>query len=333
LTSIRTESLNTLPFKTAWLFRNPHFQTIWPTLFRYIARPAYKRERIELRDGDFLDIDWCGNNNSDTPLVILLHGLEGSSDSQYIRGMVKSLVKQGWCCAAINFRGCSGEINRLQRSYHSGATDDLNEIISLLSERYPDSSLHAIGFSLGGNVLLKWCAETGKQNPLKSAIAVSVPFRLAIASTTLDSKGFFSRIYRWRLLRTLKIKTLKKIQHGILDQDAAEIQYIRSLYDFDNKVTAPLHGYKDADDYYSRASCYSHLEKIKIPTLLLHALDDPFMNSSAIPDFADENSSVKLELSPHGGHVGFFQPALNNNNYWLDTRIPAFLRSMIKDEG
>jgi len=321
-----------MPFKTAWFFRNPHFQTIWPALFRYIAKPSYTRERIELRDGDFLDIDWCGKKDFDTPLVILLHGLEGSSDSQYVRGMVKSLVKQGWCCAAMNFRGCSGEMNRLQRSYHSGATDDLDEIISLLSDRHPDSALHAIGFSLGGNVLLKWCAETGKQNPLSAAIAVSVPYRLAVASTTLDSKGFFSRIYRWRLLRSLKIKTLKKIQHGIIEQDVADIQRIQSLHDFDDRVTAPLHGYKNADDYYSRASSYSHLDKIQIPTLLLHAVDDPFMDCSAIPDNTDEIHSVKLELSPNGGHVGFFQPSFTYSSYWLDVRIPDFLRSMAKDE-
>jgi predicted alpha/beta-fold hydrolase len=142
---------NATPFETAWLFRNPHFQTIWPAFFRSVPKPPYTRERIELQDGDFIDIDWCGECNSDAPVAILFHGLEGSSDSPYMRGLVNVLSKQGWCCAAINFRGCSGELNRLQRSYHSGATDDLGEIITLLSERHPDSALHAIGFSLGGN--------------------------------------------------------------------------------------------------------------------------------------------------------------------------------------
>ncbi len=321
-----------MPFKTAWLFRNPHFQTIWPAIFRYTSKPVYTRERIELHDGDFIDIDWCGSNKLNTPLVMLFHGLEGSSDSPYIRGMVKTLARLGFYCAAVNFRGCSGDLNRLQRSYHSGATDDLNEIITLLSERHHDSALHAIGYSLGGNVLLKWCAETGNHNPLKAAVAVSVPYRLAVASATLDSSRFFSRLYRWRLLRSLKNKVLKKIQLGILKQDAADIKRINNFYDFDDRVTAPLHGYKDADDYYNRASSYPHLDKIQIPALLLHALDDPFMDSRVIPVNIDRNQSIKLELSPNGGHVGFFQPALNNSSYWLETRIANFLKAEIEEE-
>jgi len=315
-----------MPFETAWLFRNPHFQTIWPALFRSIPKPRYSRERIELRDGDFIDIDWCGECKSDTPVAILFHGLEGSSGSPYIRGLVNVLSDQGWCCAAINFRGCSGELNRLQRSYHSGATDDLDEIITLLSERYPESAIHAIGFSLGGNVLLKWCAETGRQNPLSAAIAISVPYRLAVASTTLDNNDFFSKLYRWRLLHSLKSKVLLKIQQGILEYEIADIRRIRSFYDFDDRLTAPLHGYKNADDYYSRASSYTHLDKIQIPTLLLHAADDPFMNSSVIPEQTERTSTVKLELSANGGHVGFYQPSINKNSYWLETRISEFLR-------
>ena len=317
-----------MPFETAWLFRDPHFQIIWPALFRSIPKPRYSRERIELRDGDFIDIDWCGECKSDTPVAILFHGLEGSSGSPYIRGLVNVLSDQGWCCAAINFRGCSGELNRLQRSYHSGATDDLDEIITLLSERYPESAIHAIGFSLGGNVLLKWCAETGRQNPLSAAIAISVPYRLAVASTTLDNNDFFSKLYRWRLLHSLKSKVLLKIQQGILEYEIADIRRIRSFYDFDDRLTAPLHGYKNADDYYSRASSYTHLDKIQIPTLLLHAADDPFMNSSVIPEQTERTSTVKLELSANGGHVGFYQPSINNNSYWLETRISNFLRKI-----
>jgi predicted alpha/beta-fold hydrolase len=322
-----------MPFNAAWLFRNSHFQTIWPALFRYTAKPAYIRERIELRDGDYIDIDWCGSNNHNAPLVILLHGLEGSSNSPYIRGMVNSLVKLGCYCAAVNFRGCSGDSNRLQRSYHSGATDDLDEIITVLSERHPDSDLHAIGYSLGGNVLLKWCAETGRDNPLSTAVAISVPYKLNVASTTLDSKRFFSRLYRWRLLRSLKNKLQKKMQLGIIKNDFVDIQRIQSFYDFDDQVTAPLHGYTDADDYYSRASSYPHLDKIQIPTLLLHATDDPFMDSSVIPDIGDESYLVKLELSKYGGHVGFYRPSFTGNSYWIETRVAEFLRSEIKDKG
>ncbi len=325
--------MKAMPFKTAWLFRNRHFQTIWPALFRSPRAPEYTRERITLQDSDFIDIDWCGSRKTDAPIAILLHGLEGCSNSQYIHGIIPSLVKQGWLCAAVNFRGCSGEVNRLPRSYHSGATDDLDEIISLLSKRHPGSSLHAIGYSLGGNVLLKWCAESARQNPLAAAIAVSVPYKLAVASRTLDSSDLFSSLYRWRLLKSLKDKTLKKIQLGILELDADKVTSIKSLYEFDDRVTAPLHGYKNASDYYHRASCYPHLDKIEIPTLLLHAEDDPFMDSSAIPDFANEDSTVKLELSPNGGHVGFFQPSISRGNYWLESRISNFLRTVVREEG
>jgi predicted alpha/beta-fold hydrolase len=321
--------MNSMPFKTAWMFRNRHFQTIWPALFRYIAKPAYRRERIELCDGDFIDIDWCGNDNNDPPVAILLHGLEGSSDSQYIRGLVKALSDMGWRCAAINFRGCSGELNRLPRSYHSGATDDLDEIIRLLVRRYPDSVLQAVGFSLGGNVLLKWCAETAHNCPLNAAVAVSVPYRLAVASKKLDNGQVFSRLYRWRLLRSLKNKALKKIQHGRLNMDESYIHSIKSLYDFDDLITAPLHGFKDADDYYRIASSYSKLNNIQIPVLLLHAADDPFMDSRVIPETAVEDNSIRLELSPHGGHVGFYQPSFNCSSYWLERRIPDFLKTMI----
>ena len=317
-----------MPFKTAWLFRNPHFQTIWPALFRRTQKPAYKRQRLELSDGDFIDIDWCETDNVDAPVALLLHGLEGSSDSPYIHGVVNVLNKQGWRCAAINFRGCSGESNRLPRSYHSGATDDLDEIITLLRERQPESAYYAIGFSLGGNILLKWCAETGRKNPLNAAIAVSVPYKLAVAGQTLDGKGLFRRLYRWRLLSSLKKKLIQKIELGTMDHDIAAIKRIQSFYEFDDRFTAPLHGYKNADDYYSRASSHPHLGKIQIPTLLLHARDDPFMNDSVMTEQTKRSPRVKLELSTHGGHVGFYQPSWNGSSYWFETRISDFLKKI-----
>ena len=320
-----------MPFKTAWLFSNPHFQTIWPALFRRTQKPAYIRHRLELSDGDFIDIDWCGVERSEAPVAILLHGLEGSSDSPYIRGLASLLGHLGWRCAAINFRGCSGESNRLQRSYHSGATDDLGEIVTFLSGYCPNSKLHAVGFSLGGNVLLKWCAETGRQNPLNAAIAISVPYKLSVAGKTLDGKGFFRRLYRWRLLSSLKKKLIQKIKVGTIDHNIADIKYIRSFYEFDDLFTAPLHGYKNADDYYTRASSHPHLDKIQIPTLLLHAADDPFMNSSVITEQTERSPSVKLELSKHGGHVGFYQPSWGANSYWLETRITDYLKKAVEE--
>jgi len=322
--------MNTMPFKAAWWFRNPHFQTIWPALFRYIPQPDYQRQRIELRDGDFIDIDWCGNNLYDRPVVILLHGLEGSSGSQYIRGLAVLLSKLGWRAAAINFRGCSGEANRLARSYHSGATADLDEIVDFISQHQPETPLHAVGFSLGGNLLLKWCAEKGNSCPLHSAVAVSVPYDLSIASQTLDGKTGIASIYRMRLLQSLKNKALQKVRQGLIELDEPVIDDICSLAEFDQRLTAPLHGYESADDYYSRASCSPHLGKLTIPTLLIHATDDPFMDSHGIPHETNLSDSTQLELSPHGGHVGFFKPSFSDSSYWLEKRITKYLESNMK---
>ena len=318
-----------MPFKTAWWFRNPHFQTIWPAIFRTTPQPAYQRERIELCDGDFIDIDWCGNDQLNAPVVILLHGLEGSSDSQYIRGLASLIASQGWSAAAINFRGCSGVPNRLAKSYHSGATSDLNEIVEALSARQPQTALHAVGFSLGGNLLLKWCTEKGQTCHLKSAIAVSVPYDLSLASKTLDRNKGFNRLYRGRLLRSLKQKALHKVSQGLINQDKSDIQSIRSLDEFDQQLTAPLHGFDSANDYYCKSSCLPHLHKITIPTLLIHAFDDPFMDSSGIPQATELSESTQLELSSHGGHVGFYQPALKKHNYWLESRIADFLNTAV----
>lgn len=322
--------MNTMPFETAWCFRNPHFQTIWPALFRSVPQPDYQRQRIELRDGDFIDIDWCGKSHPDSPVAILLHGLEGSSDSQYIRGLAGLFSNQGWRTAAINFRGCSGETNRLARSYHSGATADLDEVVNFISKLQPDASLHAIGFSLGGNLLLKWCAEMGDSCPLHAAVAVSVPYDLSIASKTLDDKKGITSVYRRRLLQSLKQKALHKVRNGLIELDTSTIHDIRSLAGFDQQLTAPLHGFKSADDYYSRSSCSPHLARITIPTLLIHASDDPFMDSHGIPSATDLSDSTQLELFPHGGHVGFYKPSLRGSSYWLETRITEYLESIMK---
>jgi predicted alpha/beta-fold hydrolase len=324
--------MNTMPFKTAWWFRNPHFQTIWPALFRSVPQADYQRQRIELRDGDFIDIDWCGKNQPDRPVTILLHGLEGSSDSQYIRGLASLFSKLGWRTAAINFRGCSGETNRLARSYHSGATADLNEVVDFISKWQPETPLHAVGFSLGGNLLLKWCAEKGHQCPLDTAVAVSVPYDLSIASKTLDDKKGIASVYRMRLLQSLKQKALYKVRNGLIEQDASAIHDIRKLAEFDQQLTAPLHGFESADDYYSRSSCSPHLAKITIPTLLIHASDDPFMDNHGIPSATDLSASTQLELYPHGGHVGFFQPSFRGSSYWLEARISEYLASNMKQK-
>lgn len=317
-------------FKPSWWLRNRHLQTIWPYIFRDPGKPAYRRERIELPDGDFVDIDWHGETVRPSPVVVLLHGLEGSSESHYLRAIVRQLEAQGWRSAIMHFRGCSGEPNRLPHSYHSGDTADLDHFIRLLKTREPDTPLAAVGYSLGGNVLLKWCGETAERCPLSTAVAISVPFDLTIASRTLDAGRGIHALYRWWMLRSLKRTTLKKIELGLLPEYTADdINAMCTFGEFDDKITAMQNGFVNAAEYYRCASSKPWLGRIRIPTLILHSRDDPFIDQRGIPAAHELSRCVHMELSEHGGHVGFFSsPApLQAADYWLDQRIADHLRS------
>ena len=310
------------PFKPAWWLPGPHLQTLWPTFCRRkLKNLELRRERFELPDGDFLDLDWVGEKG---PLVLLLHGLEGSVRSPYAEGMLQALLKKGWRGLFIHFRGCSGEPNRLERGYHSGETQDLAAVVAMVKAREPSTLLAAIGYSLGGNVLLKWLGETGENNPLSAACAVSVPFELAKAAQRFQEG--FSRLYQWHLLRCLRKSISRKFQqNGPLNLAA-----IKTIRDFDEQFTAPLHGFKGADDYYERSSCRQYLAKIKVPTLLLHAQDDPFMTKEVIPKNEELSAQVQLELSLSGGHVGFISGKLPwKSEYWLEQRVPQFLQAYL----
>jgi uncharacterized protein len=321
-------------FKPAWWLRNGHLQTIYPALWRRIKRPPQlHRERLATRDGDFIDVDWCGAGSG--PLVILLHGLTGSSRSGYIAGLQSTLHKQGVRSVTLNFRGCSGEPNNLARSYHAGETEDLSFLYHLIREREPDIVLSAVGFSLGGNVLLKWLGEQGSNIGLKAAVAVCVPLLLSECANKLD-KGV-SRMYRNRLIKELKGYVVDKQRTLMREGRHAEAEKIlrigslasiQSFWQYDDKVVAALHGFENVRHYYDESSSRRYLRDIKVPTLLIQAKDDPFMTKAVLPLAAELSASVILELTQGGGHVGFvtgsnpFKPL-----FWLEQRIPAFLAS------
>jgi predicted alpha/beta-fold hydrolase len=315
-------------FVPAWWLPGPHTQTLWATLIRRTPRVPLRRERIELPDGDFLDLDWTLANTG--PITLILHGLEGSSDSGYARGLLHTLSSGGWRGVVMHFRGCSGEPNRFPHSYNAGQTNDLAYIVHLLRQREPQTFLTCVGYSLGGNALLKWLGETGTCTQVRAAVAVSVPFLLESAARRMQQG--FSRLYQNHLLRHLRASYRRKFHiHRQLPVSLNELAKLRDFYAFDTRVTAPLHGYSDAYDYYARASCRQYLKAIRVPTLIIQAIDDPFMLPSAIPGAAELSDSVILELSPHGGHVGFISGSLPwRAIYWLEQRIPAFLREQLK---
>lgn len=317
-------------FKPAWWLPGAHLQTLWPNLLRRIARPALQRERLELADGDFLDLDWAVTSASSTqPLVLVLHGLEGSADSRYARGLIHSLNRVGLRAVVMHFRGCSDEPNRLARSYHSGETGDVDTVVRHLRTRYPDAPLAAVGYSLGGNALLKYLGEQGEACALSCAVAVSVPLLLERAAWRM-SRGL-SRLYQWHLLALLRRSLRAKYAQRALRPPLPlkDLPRLRSFYAFDDAVTAPLHGFASADDYYARASSRQFLTGITVPTLILQARDDPFMTPAVLPANDELAASVTLELSPHGGHVGFVSGQPWSPRYWLEHRIPAYLQRQL----
>ena len=314
-------------FKPAWCLTNAHAQTIYSTLARRSEAAIDHNERLELPDGDFIDLAWATNGlSAESPLVVLLHGLGGSVDSVYVAGILQSVNHAGYRGVLMQFRGASGEPNRLPRAYHSGETGDLDYLLKCLQQREPCTKKAVVGVSLGGNVLLKWLGETGAQSLIQAAVAVSVPFQLDLVTERIN-KGF-SRLYQAHLLRKLRAVFLKKlaIVNTQLPLTKEELFSIKTLRAFDESITAPLHGFKNAEAYYFDSSSKRYLNGIATPTLIVHALDDPFMVPEAVPDAKDLSADVLLELSQHGGHVGFIAGKNPNNlTHWLEQRIPDFL--------
>lgn len=305
-------------FKPAWWLPGAHLQTLYPALVRERRPPPLLRERFELPDGDFLDLDWSPAQNG--PLVVILHGLEGSVRSHYAAGLMHALHSCRRQSVLMHFRGCSGEPNRLPKSYHSGYTEDLHTLLAALARRHPGRSLYLVGVSLGGNVVLKWLGEHPSQSFVERAVAVSVPFELNKAALRME-RGL-SRLYQYHLLRKLRRAARQKTEWPGFPVRRDALRSLTTFRRFDDAVTAPLHGFRDVDDYYARASSRQYLHAIRTPTLVLHAADDPFMTPDAIPGAGELGGGVTLELSAHGGHVGFvagrwpWAPV-----YWLDQRV------------
>jgi uncharacterized protein len=315
-------------FRPAWWLPGPHLQTLWPDFARRRPRLELERRRIELADGDFVDLAVAGGAG---PRVLAIHGLEGDLRSHYTGTLLQALSGAGYAPIFMHLRGCSGEPNRLDRPYHSGASEDLHEALAALASDPQGPLLAAIGFSLGANLLLKYLGERGSGVPagpplVRAAVAVSAPFVLRDAMLRLELGG--SRVYRRYLLGKLKRSFRRKFA-GRPSPVGVDVERIRDFNRFDEEVTAPLCGFAGVFDYYTRASCRQYLQHIDTLTLILHALDDPFMFPSTVPFEHELGSGVTLELSRRGGHVGFVSgTAPWRPRYWLEGRILEFLSSL-----
>ena len=314
------------PFRPAWWCRGAHAQTIWAGVLRRPPPVRVTRLRWELPDGDFLDVDELAAEPF-APRVIVLHGLEGSSRSPQVRGLLEQARRRGWGGIAVNFRGCSGEPNRLRRSYHGGETGDLAWVVERVRAGHPDSLILLVGFSLGGNVLLKYLGEQGDTLPshVRAAVAVSAPMDLARSAHAL-SHGL-SQVYGHRLVQQLKRKTFQKLRQYPDLVDPLKLRAVKRLAEFDDLVTAPVHGFTDAKEYWSRSSAGPFLARIRRPALLINAQDDPFLPAEALPVQAvAANVCLVGEFPASGGHLGFLAGRWPGAPVaWAEARAAAFL--------
>ena len=322
------------PFRPAWWCPGAHLQTIWAGVLRPSPKVALTRAPWELPDGDFLDVDELAAS-SGAPRVIVLHGLEGSSRSPQVLGFLREAHKRGWGGVAVNFRGCSGEPNRLRRSYHGGETGDLAWVIDRVRAQHPSSPILCVGFSLGGNVLLKYLGEQGEKLPeqVRAAAAISAPFDLALSAHALEHG--LSRVYGRRLVASLKRKTLQKLARYPDLVDANALQAVRTVAEFDDLVTGPVHGFRNAADYWAASSSAAFLPRIRLPTLLINARDDPFLPAEALPVRAvSENSFLSAEFPSSGGHLGFLEGRWPSAPIaWAEVRAAEFLAQHAGNSG
>jgi len=315
-------------FAPPWWLAGPHLQTLAGKFWRAAPSEILSTERIETPDGDFLDMDWMPETDPAAPLVLLLHGLEGHTRRGYMVQTCLALADRGLRAVGLNFRGCSGEVNRAPRFYHSGETEDVDFVCALLRARFPTRPIMVIGFSLGGNILLKYLGEQGTKNTagLCAAVAISVPYDLFAGAEALERRGL-TKVYAGYFLRSLlaKVRAKEAILANILDLDA--VRASATLRDFDDAATAKLHGFANADDYYRKCSSNRFLQSIRVPTLLLHSLDDPFLPASALPISAIEaNRFLTLVLTEGGGHVGFVEGGAPwNPTFWMEEQSASFL--------
>ena len=325
-----------LTYTPAWWVPGAHLQTIWSRVFRRLPTVALRTERWTTPDDDEIEIqrlDSPASAGPASPRLILLHGLEGSIRSSYLQGTLALAQARGWAADVIIFRGCGGVMNRQRRMYHSGETSDLEFVVNRLICDDGNRSLVLAGFSLGGNVLLKWLGERTAPLPeqVRGAAAVSVPFDLERGARHIENG--VSRIYTRFFLRTLKQKACAKLQHFPGAFDASALDRATTLYDFDDAVTAPLHGFADAHDYYSQSSSLQYLSAVRVPTLLLSARDDPFLPDDVLQRViheAGDNPQLELELWPRGGHVGFVSgQSPFDAHYYAEERVVEFLGALL----
>lgn len=319
----------TTTFKPLWWLKNPHLQTIFPTLVKkHLTTPEIRKQRIELDDGDFLDLIWADAKLTPcSPLVILLHGVGGGIHSSYAKILMNELNNQGFRAALLHFRGAGFEANRLPRTYHAGDTKDLDTVIELIVKQEPNTNKAIVGISLGGNVLLKWLGEKGNITHINKAVAVSVPFQLEILVNKLNQG--FSKIYQTYLLSNLR-RLYNRKQHITPYLNSKVLAQLKTFWQFDQITTAPLHGFESAKHYYQSVSCVPYLKHIKVPTLIIHALDDPFMTPECIPDVSQLSDTISLEITSSGGHVGFIEKKkIARPAFWLASKIPSYLNDLL----
>lgn len=318
-------------FHSPWWLRGGHLQTLFQPFWRKLPTLDVQRERMETPDGDFLDLDWVGTSRG--PIVVLLHGLTGSSRSPYIVGLQAALMNEGYRSVCMNFRGCSGSPNRTWRAYHSGETGDLKFVLETLRMNEPEIPIYAVGFSLGGNVLLKYLGEEGTLAIPKKAISVSAPLRLDCCASRLDQG--LSRLYRNQLIRELKDYLRDKKEHlrqignteDVLRIDAlGSMDDVVSFWDYDHRVVAGLYGFESAKDYYEKSSAIGFLKAIARPTLIVQAKNDPFLIPSMVPQSSECSDHVSVMAPDCGGHVGFVRGASPwQPEYWLEGQVMEFL--------
>lgn len=305
-------------FHALWWLRNPHMQTLFAARMRTIAMPPITQERLTTPDNDFLDLHWFGNKKG--PLVILFHGLEGSSRSNYARGLMHSLTAVNLGGAVMHFRGCSGEPNRQRQSYHCGHTHDIAWVLNQLADKYPRQELIAVGFSLGGAALLNTLATETLPEQLKLSLVVSPPFEPRSSAHKMN-RGF-SRLYQHTLIRDCISATRAKLAAGVaLPIDLEKLDKIKTFWAFDQHITAPLHGFENADDYYEQVAPRQRLNKITRACHIIHARDDPFFEESMIPTEGELGENTTLELCSRGGHMAFVSGKYWSPHFWLENRL------------
>jgi predicted alpha/beta-fold hydrolase len=314
------------PYRAPPWLPGGHLQTLYVAGFLRGPRVTYRRERWEWPDGDFVDADWVDAESARAPVVVLFHGLEGSSRSPYARALMQAVGRRGWRGVVPHFRGCSGEMNRLPRAYFAGDTAEIEAMLRRVAATFPDAPVYAVGVSLGGNALLKWLGDAGSGAGewLRAAAGISAPLDMNAAGRALDS-GFNRTVYTAHFLASLKRKALQKVAHypGLLDPEA--IRAASTFLEYDTLVTARLHGFRDAVDYWTRTSSKPGLRHVAIPTLILNAKNDPFLPANALPAPGEVSANVMLEQPDDGGHVAFPRGPFPGRLDWLPGRILHFL--------